>query len=188
MSGYPGADALIQAGVRLDVDGAVVTVTLGRPDVRNAQTPAMWRMLAAIGAALTADVRVVVLHAEGPSFSAGVDRRLLTPDGIPGEPTLASIAGMPDDEADAVIAGFQLALACDLRVLADDARFCMREPSLGLVPDLGGTRPRRDRGGPGSGAHGGAEQRAAERAAQRIRLRAIVEREAFPTQLRSERR
>jgi enoyl-CoA hydratase/carnithine racemase len=41
----------------------------------------------------------------------------------------------------AVGAGFQLALACDLRLAADDAQFAMREPSLGLVPDLGGTGP-----------------------------------------------
>jgi enoyl-CoA hydratase/carnithine racemase len=36
-------------------------------------------------------------------------------------------------------AGFQLALACDLVVVADDAQLCMRETTLGLVPDLGGT-------------------------------------------------
>jgi enoyl-CoA hydratase/carnithine racemase len=40
----------------------------------------------------------------------------------------------------AVGAGFQLALACDIRIAADDAQFTMAEPSLGLVPDLGGTQ------------------------------------------------
>jgi len=37
----------------------------------------------------------------------------------------------------AIGAGFQLALACDLRLVADDVRFCMAEVTLGLVPDLG---------------------------------------------------
>ncbi|CAB5077519.1 unannotated protein [freshwater metagenome] len=39
----------------------------------------------------------------------------------------------------AIGAGFQLALACDQRILADDAKFAMKEISLGLVPDLTGT-------------------------------------------------
>ena len=41
----------------------------------------------------------------------------------------------------AIGAGFQLALACDLRVVAEDVPFAMRETSLGLVPDLAGTAP-----------------------------------------------
>jgi enoyl-CoA hydratase/carnithine racemase len=53
-------------------------------------------------------------------------------------PDLISIASV---QGHAVGAGFQLALACDLRVCAADAMFAMRETSLGLVPDLGGTQP-----------------------------------------------
>ncbi len=40
----------------------------------------------------------------------------------------------------AIGAGFQLALGTDLRIVADDAQFSMAEPTLGLVPDLGGTK------------------------------------------------
>ena len=52
-------------------------------------------------------------------------------------PRLVSIAAV---QGHAVGAGFQLALACDLRVVAADAQFSMAEPRFGLVPDLGGTK------------------------------------------------
>ena len=55
-----------------------------------------------------------------------------------GDPPFVSIAAV---QGHAVGAGFQLALACDLRVITPDAKFSMREPALGLVPDLGGTQP-----------------------------------------------
>jgi enoyl-CoA hydratase/carnithine racemase len=146
----------------------ILTVRLNRPATRNAQGPALWRELAGIGSSLDPAVRAVVLCAEGPSFSAGLDRRMLTPEGIPGEGSMLDFARMQPDELDALIAtfqqaftwwrradvvtvaavqghavgaGFQLALGCDVMVVADDVALSMKEPSLGLVPDLGGTLP-----------------------------------------------
>jgi enoyl-CoA hydratase/carnithine racemase len=156
---------LTSAGLEFSVSGAVATVMLSRPERRNAMTPSMWRGLARIGASMPGDVRVVVLRGSGPSFCAGIDLRMFTADGVPGEernpsasdPGFAeSIAGFqagytwlrdPSFVSIAVVqghaigGGFQLALSCDLRVLADDAKLCMKEPALGLVPDLTGTKP-----------------------------------------------
>jgi enoyl-CoA hydratase/carnithine racemase len=163
-----GLPDLDRAGLRLDLDELapdVATVTLRRPERRNAMTPAMWDGLAAIGRALPASVRVVVVRGDGPSFCAGIDLRLFTGEGGPGEeppltpadpgfeasiaswqegftwlrrPSIVSVAAV---RGHAIGAGFQLALSCDLRVLADDAHLCMKEPALGLVPDLTGTKP-----------------------------------------------
>ncbi|CAN5260683.1 enoyl-CoA hydratase/isomerase family protein [soil metagenome] len=143
-------------------------MVLDRPDRLNAQTPHTWAALHEIGAGLPDAVRLVVVRAEGGSFSAGLDRAMFTVEGLPGQPGIGALAAMPTDEADAVIrgyqegfrwlrradivsiavvrghavgAGFQLALACDLRVLAEDAQLCMAETSLGIVPDLTGTWP-----------------------------------------------
>ena len=162
-------EELDEAGLRYDVSGVVATVTLDRPHVRNAQTPRMWRTLAAIGEEIPDDVRVVVLRGAGQSFSAGLDRAMLDPAGTPdGAESVAALLSQPDDrisetidafqrgftwlrdprfvsiavvQGHAIGAGFQLALSCDLRVVADDARFCMKEAALGLVPDLTGTKP-----------------------------------------------
>jgi enoyl-CoA hydratase/carnithine racemase len=155
------------AGLLYDVTGAVATITLNRPQVRNAQTPTMWHALAAIGDELPDDVRVVVLKGSGAAFSAGLDRSMLDPSSA-GEGSVASLMTQSDEDVSAAIdgfqrgftflrdprfvsiaqvqgyaigAGFQLALSCDLRVVADDAQFCMKESALGLVPDLTGTKP-----------------------------------------------
>ncbi len=162
------ATAPAGSGLRFEVDRPVpgaATVTLSRPRRRNAMTPGMWHGLAAIGEAMPPQARVVVIRGEGPSFCAGIDLRLLNGEGVPGEdpvpspadpgfedwvascqagfgwlrrPSLVSVAAV---QGHAIGAGFQLALGCDLRVLADDAVLCMKEPSLGLVPDLMGTKP-----------------------------------------------
>jgi enoyl-CoA hydratase/carnithine racemase len=151
-------------GLTVDRDGPVVIITLSRPEVRNAQTPAMWSALRDIDAQLPGDVRVVIVRGEGKSFSAGLD--LAVASGAE-DATFATLAQLPPNEcADriaefqqaftwlrrpdlvtiaavqghAIGAGFQLALNCDLRVLADDAQLSMAEVTLGLVPDLGGTK------------------------------------------------
>jgi enoyl-CoA hydratase/carnithine racemase len=159
-------DDLARRGLRLEVDDTVATVTLDRPERRNAMTPGMWHGLADIGASLPPRVRVVVVRGAGPSFSAGIDLRMLSADGVPGEPPLPppdtpdfdaaiasfqagylwlrdpAIVSVAAVRGHAIGAGFQL--ACDLRVLADDARLCLKETALGLVPDLTGTKPLAD--------------------------------------------
>jgi enoyl-CoA hydratase/carnithine racemase len=164
----PDTSRLTAAGLLLTIEDAVATITLDKPDRRNAMTPTMWRALAEIGAGLPDSVRVVVVKGAGECFSSGMDRAMLTPQGPPGEKGFAELLrGSDQDVADeidgyqagfvwlqrpdllsiaqvhgyAIGAGFQLALACDLRVAADDAQFAMLEPALGLVPDLAGTKP-----------------------------------------------
>ncbi len=146
-------------GVRLDLDGPVATISLCRPEVLNAQTPELWNALSHIGRELPGDVRVVVVRGEGRAFSSGLDL-------ASARSNLAQLAALPPDEAadmiagfqaafawlrrpdlisiaavrgHAIGAGFQLALACDLRVVTEDAQFTMGEVRLGLVPDLTGT-------------------------------------------------
>jgi len=158
--------------LHLERSGPVLTITLDRPERRNSQVPSLWSALADVASGLDPAVGVVVIRAVGPSFSAGLDRAMLTPQGVPGEPSVlvlaasaASVGGGALEEAlarfqrgfaiwaavpaitiaavqgHAIGAGFQLSLACDLRVVADDVAFAMRETSLGLVPDLAGTSP-----------------------------------------------
>lgn len=158
-------------GLLVRADDHRVDIRLNRPDVRNAQTPALWRALAEIGRRVkNADPgpSAIVISAEGLSFSAGLDRRMFTPEGVPGEPTFVELAAHGDEALDefiesaqagfswlrvvdpvsiavvhghAVGAGFQLALACDVIIAHPDSVFSMRETSWGLVPDLGGTMP-----------------------------------------------
>lgn len=162
-------DLMARGGVRVRRDGAILSVALARPDARNAQTPSTWQALAAVGEAVSAsDVMAVVLSGDGPSFSAGLDRRMFTLDGIPGETSIIGLARSDDAQLDAWIAeaqrgftwwrdvrpitialvdghaigaGFQLALACDILLARPGALFAMRESSYGLVPDLAGTSP-----------------------------------------------
>ncbi len=140
-------------------DGAVRIVVLDRPRAFNALDPEHFRALArAVEAAQTDPaVRAIVLGAEGRTFCVGADvgvfqaalqdgtMRLLLDELLPvfqgtilslaegGKPTVAAITGP------AAGAGLDLALACDLRVIAEKATLSTAYGRVGLVPDGGGT-------------------------------------------------
>ena len=132
--------------------GAVRTITLCRPDVRNAFNDEVIAELktAFIEAGQAADVRCVVLAAEGPAFCAGADlnwmRRMadytrsenLADAGqlaamlraiyeCP-KPTIARVQG------DVFAGGVGLVAACDMAVSVDTATYCLSEVKLGLIP------------------------------------------------------
>jgi enoyl-CoA hydratase/carnithine racemase len=156
-----------QSGLTCSQDGAVLTVTLDRPEILNAMRPSTWIALAAVGAGIGADVRAVVVRGAGETFSSGVDRRLLDGSSVGDDAPLTDLGRLSFEEFDrtvshyqegfawlrhprflsiaavqgyAIGAAFQLALACDIRIVTDDVKFSMREPALGLVPDLTGTK------------------------------------------------
>ncbi|WP_323791614.1 enoyl-CoA hydratase/isomerase family protein, partial [Nocardioides sp.] len=87
-------EQLAAAGLRYEVDGVVATITLDRPASRNSQTPTMWRTLAALGEEIPDEVRVVVLQGEGATFSAGLDRSLLTPGGGDGPESVVDLLAL----------------------------------------------------------------------------------------------
>lgn len=131
-----------------DVDG-VRTITLNRPDARNAIN---LELATAIDQAITelderADLTVAVLTANGPTFCAGMDlkaflrgERPITPGrgfaGLvqkpPRKPIIAAVNGP------AVAGGFEIVLACDMIVASEDTFFALPEVKRGLVAAGGG--------------------------------------------------
>jgi enoyl-CoA hydratase/carnithine racemase len=143
--------------IRYETSDGLATITLSRPDKRNAMNRRMFKELgdAADRVAADPEIRGVLVDAAGPSFCAGIDLTALTElAGIQGDEfrsfvrlaqrPYAVLAGMAKPSVAAVQghalgAGFQLALACDLRVASTDASFAMLEARYGLIPDLGGS-------------------------------------------------
>lgn len=132
-------------------DGAVLTITLNRPDVLNALDSATHEGLrAALEQAADAAVRAVVLTGAGRGFCVGQDltefrespdigdalRSRYHPNVLAirrlEKPVIAAVNGP------AAGAGLSLACACDLRIASDAATFVPAFVGIGLVPDAGG--------------------------------------------------
>ena len=152
--------------VSVDVDQEIASICLDRPAKHNALTPEMLAQLEQILIDLDADrvVRVVLVTAAGDrSFCAGADIKrfkALPPldmwaqwtrrghrvfDHLAGlrQPTIAAVSG------NAYGGGFEIALACDLRVLGDEATLGLTEVAIGALPGWGGTGRLRDLVGAG---------------------------------------
>jgi methylglutaconyl-CoA hydratase len=138
-----------------DVDDGVATVTLNRPDKRNALDDVTFRELdsAFTAAAANEAVRVIVLRGAGPDFCAGIDLALLERSATTADP----IANLHDASVlsnllirmrqlrcpiiaavhgNVFAGGAGLATACDLVLAADTAKISYTEVKLGFVPAI----------------------------------------------------
>jgi enoyl-CoA hydratase/carnithine racemase len=143
--------------VRAEISGPAVLITLDRAQTRNAMSLAMWQALPRLLAHLAEDatVKAVLLTGAGGHFSAGADiSEFSTTYGTPADaratndliesvrsaitnlpkPTIAVVPGL------AVGAGCGLAMACDLRFVAAEARFALPPARLGAAYPFPGIR------------------------------------------------
>ena len=138
--------------LELKREGFLATVTLNRPDVRNAFNETTIAELTQVFLSLDSDpsVRVVVLAANGPAFCAGADLNwmkkmadytyeenladagqlaaMLSAIYHCSKPVIARVQG------DCYAGGMGLLAACDIAVSVDTANFCLSEVKLGLIP------------------------------------------------------
>ncbi len=141
------------AEVETSRDGAVLTITLNRPDSYNALTTSMHAALhAALEEAAAGDVRAVVLTGAGRGFCSGQDLNEFrdVEHDIAGQlertyhPNVRAIRALEKPVIAAVNgaaagAGLSLACVCDYRLAADSASFVPGFIGIGLVPDSGGS-------------------------------------------------
>ena len=157
----PGATTAAEPYLRLERDGRVATIVLDRPEKLNAWSWESARQITALADRIRFDdgIRVVIVRAEGRAFCAGVDLGM-PEDRITGrspaekarnyyerfrwvherfqvlaqlpQPVLMAIHGF------CLGAGLELAMMGDIRIAADDARFALPEPRVGVSIDAGG--------------------------------------------------
>jgi enoyl-CoA hydratase/carnithine racemase len=155
--------------VTITIDGGVADVRLNRPDKLNAVDVGMFKALGEAGETLKHDpsVRAVVLSGEGRGFCSGLDfssfQAMAGDNGQGGDGGLGDVGSrsgritnagqqaayvwteLPQPVIAAVHgpamgAGIQIALACDIRIVAPDAKLSVLEIRWGLVPDMTGTQ------------------------------------------------
>jgi enoyl-CoA hydratase len=135
--------------VHTSIENRICTITIDRPEARNALTLSMRRRLKEVFAEAGADdaVAVIVLTGADPAFCAGVDVKELSA-GTAGEPTgavtdpAAALRSVSKPVVGAVngvcvTGGLELALGCDVLVASERARFADTHVKLGLVPAWG---------------------------------------------------
>lgn len=149
------------ASVRFEQDGALGQVVIDQPPLNLFGDQLMEDLGTAIEEAAGAEIRALLVRAEGKVFTGGVDVHVFDEksveqaaelfdglvalvhrlEGMP-VPTLASVHGL------CLTAGLELALGCDLIFASESARFGLVENVIGLTPAMGGTQRMAERAGP----------------------------------------
>jgi len=138
----------------LSKDEGIATVTINRPEVRNAMDPATWEMLRKTIENVAQDdsIQVMIFTGAGDeAFVAGADiqwlhdRSMLATLDATVQETLSALEGLWKPSIAAINGyalggGCELAIACDLRLASDRARFGQPEVRLGILPAGGGTQ------------------------------------------------
>ena len=145
----------------LEKKNGIATLTFNRPETLNAFNAEMMEEAAEAINEIGRDekTRVIIVTGTGKGFSSGADARAIakTAEGVPGTPFERIIQGKPTISTTALLlrrmdkpviaaingitagAGFSVALACDLRIASEGARFSMAFILRGLIPDCGST-------------------------------------------------
>jgi enoyl-CoA hydratase len=141
--------------LKLDMEGPLATVTLSRPDRMNAMGIGPWNEIHLVQDEIEAnrDIRVVIIKADGPHFSVGIDLKDLA--GCNSDFVIDNINKLQRtytrwQEMNPIViaavhglcfgAATEMICACDIRVASEDAKFGMQEVRFGLSPDMGGSQ------------------------------------------------